>query len=60
LHADPDIELLLLDTNMRVMGGLTLLAELRERQSAVRAIIVSAYGDMANLRTTMNRGAFDS
>jgi adenylate cyclase len=32
---------------------------LRERQSDVRAIIVSAYGDMANLRTAMNRGAFD-
>src|SRR6266581_2516560 len=39
--------------------GLTLLAELRERQSDVRAIIVSAYGDMTNLRTAMNRGAFD-
>jgi adenylate cyclase len=50
---------MLLDINMPVMDGLTLLAELRERQSAVRAIIVSAYGDMANLRTAMNRGAFD-
>src|SRR5947208_15520533 len=44
---------------MPVMDGLTLLAELRERQSRVRAIIVSAYGDMTNLRTAMNRGAFD-
>jgi adenylate cyclase len=41
------------------MDGLTLLARLREQQSAVRAIIVSAYGDMTNLRTAMNRGAFD-
>jgi adenylate cyclase len=41
------------------MDGLTLLARLREQQSVVRAIIVSAYGDMANLRTAMNRGAFD-
>lgn len=56
---DPEIELLLLDINMPVMDGLTLLAELRARQSAVRAIIVSAYGDMTNLRTAMNRGAFD-
>src|SRR6059058_5909474 len=44
---------------MPVMDGLTLLGRLRERQSAVRAIIVSAYGDMTNLRTAMNRGAFD-
>jgi adenylate cyclase len=50
---------MLVDINMPVMDGLTLLNELRERQSAVRAIIVSAYGDMANLRTAMNRGAFD-
>src|SRR6266446_4875177 len=59
LATEPDIDLLLLDINMPVMDGLTLLARLREQQSAVRAIIVSAYGDMPNLRTAMNRGAFD-
>jgi adenylate cyclase len=59
LAGEPDIELLLLDINMPVMDGLTLLAELRARQSDVRAIIVSAYGDMTNIRTAMNRGAFD-
>src|SRR5207302_11274912 len=59
LAEEPDVELLLLDINMPVMDGLTLLAELRARQSEVRAIIVSAYGDMTNLRTAMNRGAFD-
>src|SRR3954471_23930187 len=59
LDAEPDIELLLLDINMPVIDGLTLLVHLRERRSPVRAIIVSAYGDMANIRTAMNRGAFD-
>src|SRR5215212_7023329 len=59
LDSEPDIELLLLDINMPVMDGLTLLARLRERRSPVRAIIVSAYGDMAKIRTAMNRGAFD-
>src|SRR3954465_168545 len=59
LEREPDVELLLLDINMPVMDGLTLLSELRSRQSPVRAIIVSAYGDMANIRTGMNRGAFD-
>jgi adenylate cyclase len=50
---------MLLDINMPVMDGLTLLSRLRDLQSAVKAIIVSAYGDMTNLRTAMNRGAFD-
>jgi adenylate cyclase len=59
LAEEPDIELLLLDINMPVMDGLALLAELRVRRSPVRAVIVSAYGDMANIRTAMNRGAFD-
>jgi len=59
LEEEPDIGLLLLDINMPVMDGLTLLAELRARKSPARAVIVSAYGDMANIRTAMNRGAFD-
>ena len=59
LAEEPGIELLLLDINMPVMDGLTLLTVLRERQSPVRAIIVAAYGDMANICTAMNRGAFD-
>jgi adenylate cyclase len=59
LAVEPDIELMLLDINMPVMDGLTLLNELRERQLPVRAIMVSAYGDMTNLRTAMNSGAFD-
>src|SRR5262249_28499517 len=59
LAEDPEIELLLLDINMPVMDGLTLLSVLQQREIRVRAIIVSAYGDMANIRTAMNRGAFD-
>ena len=59
LAEDPEIELLLLDINMPVMDGLTLLSVLQRRPIPVRAIIVSAYGDMANIRTAMNRGAFD-
>jgi CheY-like chemotaxis protein len=46
LAAEPDIQLMLLDINMPVMDGLALLNELRERQSPVRTIMVSAYGDM--------------
>ena len=41
------------------MDGLSLLQKLQESEERVSAIIVSAYGDMANIRTAMNRGAFD-
>jgi signal transduction histidine kinase len=59
LKTDAGFDLMLLDINMPVMDGLTLLARLRELQAPVRAIIVSAYSDMRNIRTAMNRGAFD-
>jgi PAS domain S-box-containing protein len=59
LKADPDIELVLSDINMPKMDGLTLLEELKQAHPLVKAVIVSAYGDMENIRTAMNRGAFD-
>lgn len=56
----PDIGIILSDINMPEMDGLTLLAKLNElRNPALRTVIVSAYGDMDNIRTAMNRGAFD-
>ncbi len=58
--ATPDIEIVLLDINMPEMDGLTLLAKLNEmHRPALRVIMVSAYGDMANIRQAMNNGAFD-
>ena len=47
------------DINMPRMDGLSLLAKLQEAEDKLSTIIVSAYGDMANIRTAMNRGAFD-
>ncbi len=47
------------DINMPRMDGLTLLARMQEKDESPATIIVSAYGDMANIRTAMNRGAFD-
>jgi adenylate cyclase len=47
------------DINMPRMDGLTLLQKLHEAEEHLSTIIVSAYGDMANIRTAMNRGAFD-
>jgi adenylate cyclase len=55
----PDTAIVLSDINMPVMDGLTLLTELHSTNPIIKTVIVSAYGDMANLRAAMNRGAFD-
>jgi signal transduction histidine kinase len=47
------------DINMPVMDGLTLLSRLGDTGGTRKAVIVSAYGDMANIRIAMNRGASD-
>jgi sigma-B regulation protein RsbU (phosphoserine phosphatase) len=60
LYNNPDIEIILSDINMPEMDGLTLLAKVNEmRNPALRVIMVSAYGDMKNIRQAMNNGAFD-
>lgn len=59
LAENPDVYLVLSDINMPVMDGLTLLGQLADTEQDVQAVIVSAYGDMKNIRTAMNRGAFD-
>jgi signal transduction histidine kinase len=52
-------EMILTDINMPEMDGLTLLVQLKENYHDQKAVVVSAYGDMENIRTAMNRGAFD-
>jgi adenylate cyclase len=59
LQQNKDIDLVLSDINMPEMDGLTLLSQLPEVSPLIKAVIVSAYGDMDNIRTAMNRGAFD-
>ena len=59
LEANPDVDLVVSDINMPRMDGLSLLARLQESEDRKSTIIVSAYGDMSNIRTAMNRGAFD-
>ncbi len=56
---DPDMDIVLSDINMPEMDGLTLLTKLNEKNPLIKSVIVSAYGDMDNIRTAMNRGAFD-
>jgi YesN/AraC family two-component response regulator len=54
-----DVDVVLSDINMPEMDGLTLLSKLNELNGLMKSVIVSAYGDMDNIRTAMNRGAFD-
>ncbi|MBO4625621.1 MAG: SpoIIE family protein phosphatase [Bacteroidales bacterium] len=56
----PDIAIILSDINMPEMDGLTLLTKINEmRIPSLKCIMVSAYGDMDNIRHAMNKGAFD-
>ena len=59
IEQHPDIAIVLSDINMPGMDGLTLLAELSERNPIIRTVMVTAYGDMDTMRAAMNRGAFD-
>src|ERR1700709_1401162 len=59
IEAHPQVDMVVSDINMPRMDGLSLLAKLQEADDKKSTIIVSAYGDMSNIRTAMNRGAFD-
>ena len=59
LNEDKDIDMVLSDINMPQMDGLTLLEQIPKVDPNIRSVIISAYGDMKNIRTAMNRGAFD-
>ena len=59
LREEEDVDMVISDINMPQMDGLTLLEQIPKVDPNVRSIIISAYGDMKNIRTAMNRGAFD-
>ncbi len=59
LNEDESIDLVLSDINMPEMDGLDLLDQIPSVNPNIKSVIISAYGDMKNIRTAMNRGAFD-
>ncbi len=59
LQLQPDVDIVLTDIYMPEMNGLTLVTKLNELYPIIKAVIISAYGDIENIRTAMNRGAFD-
>lgn len=60
INKNDSVNLILTDINMPVMDGLTLLSKINElNNNLLKSVIVSAYGDMENIRTAMNRGAYD-
>lgn len=58
-NSDQKISLILTDLNMPVIDGLTLLSKLPDIDPTLKAIVISAYGDLKNIRAAMNLGAFD-
>jgi adenylate cyclase len=59
LGDDRAVDMIVSDINMPRMDGLTMLQKIQEGEDPLSTIIMSAYGDMANICTAMNRGAFD-
>ncbi|MBA2727972.1 MAG: SpoIIE family protein phosphatase [Parachlamydiaceae bacterium] len=59
LKSNIDIGVVLTDINMPGMDGITLLSQLVSQSRTYQTVVISAYGDMSNIRKAMNSGASD-
>jgi len=59
LETESGFDMVLSDIRMPHMDGLTLLSKLNKMYPMLKAVMVTAYGDMENIRKAMNGGAFD-
>lgn len=59
LQTKDAVDMVLTDINMPEMDGLTLLSRLPQIDQTLKAVVLSAYGDLPTIRVAMNRGAFD-
>ncbi|AFZ20225.1 hybrid sensor histidine kinase/response regulator [Allocoleopsis franciscana] len=59
LQSDQSVDVVLVDINMPEMDGLTFIERLKDLEPNIKAVVVSAYDDVTNIRSAMNRGAFD-
>lgn len=59
IEQNPDIDVVMTDINMPIMDGLELLSIINKRWPLIRVVVISAYGDMKNIRKAMNQGAYD-
>ena len=59
LKEHPDLDMVVTDLNMPEMDGMTLLSRLNQIDIPLKTVVISAYGDMRNIRNAMNFGAFD-
>ena len=57
---EKEFDIILSDINMPNMDGIKLLGELvKLKIPHLKTVMITAYGDMGNLRKAMNAGAFD-
>ena len=59
IASEPGIDLVITDINMPEMDGLELLGSLSDINCDCRSVVLSAYGDMKNIRAAMALGAVD-
>ncbi|MDR2417149.1 MAG: SpoIIE family protein phosphatase [Holosporales bacterium] len=59
LEETPDMDIVITETHLPIMDGLTLIGHVTEKYPLIRPIVISAYSDLANLRAAMNKGAHD-